>query len=125
MKDISVGSAWVPRNLTISESTLASIFVMSLPDGVAVRFTEYKRADTGVRAWMRRWFEKQREKYARSRPGELMEPTAMISLIVERAVPDESYALVEARVSSEGAVPEDWPEVTYAELLARAIAFLS
>jgi hypothetical protein len=44
---------------------------------------------------------------------------------VERAKSGDEYALVEGRVSSYPIVPEDWPEVAYAELFARAIAFLS
>lgn len=124
MKDISGECAWVPGELTKSDAVVASVFVMSLPDGIAVRFTEYQRSDPGVRVWMRKWFEDRRDKYERVMPGELAEPTAMISLIVEQAKPGDQYALLMAHVTSYP-VPEDWPEVTYADLLARAIAFLT
>jgi hypothetical protein len=125
VKDISPGCAWVPEDLTISDAAVASIFVMSLPEGIAVRFTEYQPSDLGVRAWMRRYFEDRRDKYQREMPGELEEPTGMISLIMKRSTPGDGYELVEGRVSSYPVVPEDWPEVAYAALLARAIAFLS
>jgi hypothetical protein len=126
MKDLmGAGCAWAPADLVISDAAVASIFVMSLPDGIAVRFTEYKGGDPGVRVWMRKWFEDRRDKYQRrQKPGEAAEPTAMISLVVERATGGE-YALVEARTSSFPAVPEGWPEVAQDELFTRAIALLS
>lgn len=98
---------------------------MSLPGGIAVRFTEYQAGHAGARAWMRAWFEDRRDKYQRETPDELAEPTGMISLIVKRGEPADEYALLEARVSSFPSVPEDWPEVAYADLLARAISFLN
>ncbi|HEV8655381.1 MAG TPA: hypothetical protein VGR85_07720 [Candidatus Limnocylindria bacterium] len=127
MKDLSVGCAWVPSQLTISDAVVASIFVMSLPDGIAVRFTEYQGSSPGIRAWMRRWFEDRRDKYEREKRGELEEPIALISLSVQRAKPGGEYSLVEsiAATSEATSIPDDWPDLPRAELLARAIAFLS
>lgn len=96
MKDISGECARVPAELTISDAAIAAMFVMSLPDGIAVRFTEYRGSDPGVRAWMRRWFEDRRAKYERERPGALTEPIALISLSVQRAKPGGGYSLLEA-----------------------------
>jgi hypothetical protein len=124
MKDISGECAWVPAGLTISDAVLASMFVMSLPDGIAVRYTEYQGGDPAVRTWMRRWFEDRLEKYRREKPDELAEPTGVISLSVQRIDPGE-FSLLSAIVASKPAVPDHWPEVAYSELLATAIAFLS
>jgi hypothetical protein len=116
----------VPTQLTISGAVVASILVMSLPDGIAVRFTEYQGQSREIRAWMRRWFEDRRDKYAREKPGELAIPTAVITLSVQRR-PGEEYSIVEAisATSEATSIPDDWPDVPYAELVARAIAFLS
>ena len=127
MKDISTGRAWVPSQLTISGAVVASILVMSLPDGIAVRFTEYQGQSLGVREWMRRWFEDRRAKYERENPGELVVPTALVTLSVQRAKSGGEYAIVEAisATSEATSIPDDWPDVPYAELVARAVAFLS
>jgi hypothetical protein len=74
---------------------------------------------------MRRWFEERRDKYELEKRGELAAPTALISLIVQRGEGGDGYALVEARVSNYPGVPEYLPEVPHAELLGRAITFLS
>ena len=126
MKDISTGRAWVPTQLTISGAVVASILVMSLPDGIAVRFTEYQGQSPEIRKWMRRWFEDRRDKYAREKPGELAVPTAVITLSVQREAGGE-YSLVEAisATSEATSTPGDWPDVPYADLVTRAIAFLS
>jgi hypothetical protein len=123
LKDIDGACAWVPGDLRVSDTIVASLFVMSLPDGVAVRFTEYRGVAAGVRSWMRRWIQNRREKYQRDKPGELAVRAALFSLVVEQARSGGEYDLVEARVSSYPAVPEDWPELAHAELLARATAF--
>lgn len=123
LKDIRGEIAWAPSGLPTLDSIVASVFVMSLANGIAVRFTEYQRHDPAVAVWMRRWFEHRRDRYQRENPRELGEPTAMISLVVERAEPGGEYALAEARVASYPAVPEDWPEAPYGELLSRAVAF--
>src|SRR5438445_232301 len=117
MEDVSRWGAWLPHDLKSSDTAVASIFVMSLPGGIAVRFTEYQRSDPGVRACMRRWFEERREKYEFEKQGELTAPTALISLIVQRDEGGDGYALVEARVSNYPGVPEYWPEVPHAELV--------
>jgi hypothetical protein len=100
---------------------------MSLPDGIAVRFTEYQGQSPEIRGWMRRWFEDRRDKYEREKPGELAVPTALITLSVQRAKSGGEFSLVEAisATSEATSIPDDWPDVPYAELVARAIAFLS
>src|SRR5258706_5591926 len=98
---------------------------MSLPDGLAVRFTEYQGHPKGARAWMRDWFVQRRAHYERADRGELNEPTAVISLAVRRAPRGDGFELEVATILNYPAAPEDWPEVPYGNLLDRAIGFLS
>ena len=125
MKDRSTGRAWVPSELTISGAVVASILVMSLPDGIAVRLMEYQSQAPGVREWMRRWFEDRRAKYE-EKPGELVVPTALVTLSVQREKSGGEYAIVAAisATSEATSIPDEWPDVPYAQLVARAVAFL-
>lgn len=115
------GRAWLPARLRTDDTTAGSLFVMSLPTGLAIRYTEYHSNVVGLREWMFDYFRRDRDEVRRS---ELDEPTALIFVVARRDAKNH-FQLQDAGISTFPAVPENWPEVPYRELLGRALQFLA
>ena len=122
MNDIRDGCLWIPADLPRDDSVLASVFVMSLPDGIAVRFTEYQGANPAARRWLLDWLEARRDDYRR-RKVELDQPTGEMYLIAG-ADSGGKPTLFRFGSGNYPVVPEEWPEVALDRLFARAIEFL-
>lgn len=122
MKDIGADCAWVPPRLVIDEHAVAFLLVMSLPGGVAVRFTEYKE-NPDVRRWMREWFIARRDKLAKVQ-GELDWPIAFTGLVATAGHSGE-LKLGEATSGLQPHAPDDWPQVPHRSLIDRALQFLA